>query len=33
MKKEYQKLEMEIMLFKDQDVLTSSYDIDADDPY
>ena len=33
MKKDYQKLEMELVLFEVYDVLTSSYDQDIDDPY
>ncbi len=33
MKKNYNELEIELVCFSDKDVLTSSYEIDADDPY
>ena len=33
MKKNYQELEIQVVNFSVSDVLTSSYDHDADDPY
>ena len=33
MKKNYQELEIQVVDFTTKDVLTSSYDYDADDPY